>query len=509
MKLFTGKQIKEYDQYTIRETPISSYDLMEKASRSLSFEILKNCGTESNYIVVCGYGNNGGDGLAIARMLHTRKIKVQVFLCNPGGILMSPETKKNLELLEDLISVCQVNAVEDFNPDIVERSIIIDALLGSGTNRRPQGLYLEIIRRMNNSKAKIISVDLPSGLKTEEILCSTDMDMVVHSDFTYAIEQAKLSFFYPENEKAVGEWSVIKIGLHPQFSKITESPYYLIDAEEIKNIYKPRSKFSHKGTFGHCLIIAGSKGKMGAASLASKAALRSGAGLVTAFVPNAGIDIIQSTVPEVMAMEGGLHEYISEAVDGIENFEAICIGPGIGKKQATKEVLEQLLKSSKRPVVLDADALNLLAEHKNLLNFLPKESILTPHLKEFDRICGEHSDSFSRQEGQQKFAKKYGVYVILKGAHSCIASPDGSLWFNATGNPGMATAGSGDVLTGIVCSLLSQGYTSQEACKLSVYVHGLAGDLALRNQSTESLCAGDIIDSLGLAFKQIQHFSSH
>ena len=499
MKLLSAHQIKEWDQYTIAYEPISSIDLMERASLYFTRWYDKNYKSHHKPVTIfCGNGNNGGDGLAIARMLRNEFYDVEVF------IITLTETN-SYDFTENLSRIDKVGDVpihylhKDF-PDIRSDSIIIDAILGTGTYRKVTGYLADLIHFINNLPNTVVSVDLPSGLPADDIF----LGPALKSDLTFTFQLPKLSFFYKENEPYCPSWVVGDIGLHPLYYQDVDSFRYLIDIELVAKILKERTKFSHKGSYGHAGLIAGSFGMMGAAVLCTWACIRSGAGLVTAMVPEAGISVIQNSVPEALTLN--VEEEIIEWAPKLDKFTGIGIGPGLGDKEETILAIEEILDQYKKPLVLDADAVNILSKAKYLMGKIPKGSIITPHPKEFERWVGKCSDELDRFEKASHLATSLDIIVVLKGAHTRVFLPNGTQYINSTGNNGMATAGSGDVLTGIVTSLLAQGYESYESAILGVFLHGLAGDLALQTQSEESMIARDIIDHLGAAFKKIKEY---
>jgi NAD(P)H-hydrate epimerase len=364
------------------------------------------------------------------------------------------------------------------------------------------GLAKKIVQRINQSGATIISIDIPSGLFGEDN-SGNDLSAIIKASHTLTFQFPKLSFLFPENAQFTGEWTVLPIGLHPEAINETESNFHFLTKEFISGKIKKRGKFSHKGTYGHALLIAGSYGKMGASVLASRACLRSGVGLLTCHIPQLGYEIIQNSIPEAMISIDSSETVFSE-VPNLSSFSAIGIGPGLDKKQETQQALKILLQANPNKLIIDADALNILSENQDWYNLLPENTILTPHLKEFERLAGPSADSYERLQKQLQFSTKYKVIIVCKGANSCITFPDGRVFFNSTGNPGMATAGSGDVLTGIILGLLAQNYSPEDTTLLGVYLHGLAGDLAATEFGEYSLVAGDLIRNLGKAFLQLE-----
>ncbi len=502
MRILSTAQIREADAYTIEHEPIASIDLMERAADACAKWIAERFTKETSFYIFCGTGNNGGDGLAIARILNSDKFdNIKVFIVRHNE-KSSPDFDVNYKRVDksksvDILDISEKSAL----PEIPEGTVIIDALLGSGLSKPLSGLLADVVEHINKSNAKVISIDIPTGLFADD---NSENDKIIQADHTLTFELPKLAFLFPENSPFVGEWQVLPIGLSKEFIAKAATDYHYITEENILPLLKKRTKFSHKGTYGHALIIAGSKGKMGAAIMAAKSSFRAGAGLVTAHIPNCGYTVFQSSVPEAMCETDENETHISGRIK-TGNYNAVAVGPGIGNDDATTRALKFLIQETTVNTVFDADALNIISENKTWLPFIRGGSILTPHPKEFERLFGKSDNSFERLKLQREMAMKYSFYIVLKGAHTSIAFPDGTVYFNSTGNPGMATGGSGDILTGIICGLLAQGYKPYEACILGVYVHGAAGDVAAEKMSEEGMIAMDIIDSLGEAWKRVNH----
>lgn len=497
MKILSVPQIREADQYTIENEPISSIDLMERAAKELFIWIAGHFEPNVNFCVICGPGNNGGDGMALSRMMQKHGFKVRTFYLTSEKF--SPDfliNKEKLEIIEhvDLKEITDVNSIPVFQKD----EVIIDAIFGSGLTKPVKGFIAEVIKKINGSGNLVVAIDIPSGLFAGESSVGLGGEMV-NATFTLSFQFPKLAFMFPENYQFVGDWHILPIGLHQDFISTAETSLFYCDDAEVRPMLKSKSKFAHKGNFGHVLLIAGSYGKMGAAVLASRAAHRIGSGLVTTHIPSHGIQILQVASPETM-LSVDESEKIFSKVPVMSNFNAIGIGPGIGTNPKTAEALKFLIQETPGGLLFDADAINILSENKTWLGFLPQGCIFTPHIGEFKRLVGSYSNDFDRMKLQKDFSFKNQCYVVLKGAHTCITTPSGNCFFNSTGNPGMATGGSGDVLTGIILGLLAQGYSAVESCILGTFIHGRAGDLALDNQSYESLIASDIIDHIGKAF---------
>ncbi|MBM3416934.1 MAG: NAD(P)H-hydrate dehydratase [Bacteroidetes bacterium] len=501
MKILSAAEIREWDQYTIRHEPITSVDLMERAATACVKWLIENYPDAESFGIFCGKGKNGGDGLAIARMLleHNYKVTVHILEFGHKG---ADEFQANLEKLHKLpeADIHFVQSEENLHP-VPEGQIIVDALFGSGLNRALEGVTAQLVRHINNSGCEIVSVDIPGGLFTDR---SSNGALAVRATHTLSFQCFKPAFLFAENKETVGEIHILDIGLHPDYYKNLQVPFELTDEEIIRSIYKPRNRFSHKGNFGHALLVAGSYGKMGAAVLAANACLHSGVGLLTCHIPKCGYEILQTAIPEAMVMTDFNSSFITKVEDNLSKYDTIGIGPGIGTASETKMMLREIFDTYRNPLVLDADALNILAAQKDLFQLVPAGSILTPHPKEFERLFGESSNDFERIPVALQKARELNCIIILKGHHSFIATTAGQGFFNSTGNAGMATGGSGDILTGILTGLLAQGYSSVEAAILGVYLHGLAGDLAAKEFSMEGMVAGDIIAGLGRAFQQLQ-----
>lgn len=499
MKIFAASQIKACDAYTIHASGISSLDLMERASANCVDWISANTSHDSIFVVLCGSGNNGGDGLAIARLLHHSGYSVKAFLLKFGDAL-SNDCESNLQRLQkrdpSLVEILQPDA---FITDIPANIIIIDAILGTGLNRAVEGWIAEFINHINQLPNRKIAIDIPSGMPADNI--PNDELEILHADDTLSFQFYKRSFLHEETGKHAGRIHILDIGLHPTFIASTPCHYQTIDADKIKELYKPRHPFTHKGDYGTALVIGGSYGMIGAVTLSAKAALRAGAGKVKAMLPQCGYDIIQTAVPEAMCMVSG-ENHVSK-INGWQEADSIGIGPGLGTHEYTIKAFEDFIEAVKQPIVIDADALNILAKQPDLLHKIPAGSILTPHPKEYERLFGKNPNSMLQVEHARTQAMRYNVFVILKGHHTAIATPDGECWYSTDGNAGMATGGSGDVLTGILTGLLAQGYDSYETCLLGVYLHTRAGDLAAEKYSQEAMIAGDIIGELGNVFKEI------
>lgn len=502
MKILNTQQIRAWDEYSINNEPILAIDLMERAAQRLLAWIKDRYTREESFLLFAGPGNNGGDALALARILYNAGyVRVRLVMLKIGSKL-SDECFQNLNRLEAMQKVEIIYCNEgDCAPQINEEDIVIDGIFGSGITRPITGYWAEVVDHINLNSFETLSIDFPSGLYGEDNMDNEGAK--IEAAITLTFQFPNLAFFFADNLKYFGRWFVLDIGLHQGFMNEIDVHCFLTEKDDIKPLIKQRKTFGHKGTYGHGFLIAGSYRKTGAAVLAARACLRSGIGLVTVHVPETGREIMQTAVPEAMVCIDETEMLYCED-KSLNKYSAIGIGPGIGKKQSMKNALMRLLENSTKPIVVDADALNILSENKDWLKLLPNNTILTPHLKEFDRLTHEHPTSFERFKTQLKFSKEHNAIVVLKGGYTCITDPQGNSYFNSTGNPGMATAGSGDVLTGIILSLLSQGYKELDAARIGVFIHGSAGDLAADKIGYEALIASDIISYLGAAFNNVR-----
>ncbi len=493
MKILNAQQIKVADRYTIEHEPISSLMLMERAGDRLFERILERFPHFHSFMVFCGPGNNGGDGLVIARLMFQANKVVQIVLLSGN---YSVECLQNIERIKELAIPLIIIEKKEQVKEIVfnEEICFIDALYGIGVNRPIEGLGAELIRTINATNNFKIAIDIPSGLSPDGLHNSL-IENTVKADYTLTIQLPKFSFLFPENNELTGTFECVDIGLSKAFSA-QQKGYIFLDENEIRNIIIPRPENGHKGTFGHALIIAGSAGKIGASILSAKAALRTGCGLLTAMIPEEAVIPLLSHLAEAMVLSP------PEINDlDFDKYEAIGFGPGIGTSEPAISILNALLLNYKGKLVIDADGLNILAKHKDWFRLLDSNVVLTPHPGEFDRITHQHSSGLERFKTQLNLSVKYKVTIVLKGHYSSITTADGNAYFNSTGNSGMATAGSGDVLTGIITSLCAQGYEPGKAARLGVYLHGFAGDFEAAKNSKTSLVASDIINGITAFFK--------
>ncbi|MEO6167842.1 MAG: NAD(P)H-hydrate dehydratase [Chitinophagales bacterium] len=493
IKILSAEQIREADRYTIEHESISSIDLMERAALAFAELFIKKYSPEHAIYIFCGYGNNGGDGLAIARILLKKNYPVLVYILAENNKYSNDflVNQSRLQKINDQV-IHFITEADDF-PVINGNSLIIDALFGSGLNRSLSGIAEKLVSYLNIQEAVRVGVDIPSGLFPDRV--REGAVFLAHHTLTFL--QPKLAFLFPESNEVVGEWEAIDIGLNKKFIQSLPCTHFLSEKSDMETILHSRGKFAHKGGFGHAFINAGNHGKMGAAILCAGACMRSGAGLTTVYVPEGTAGTLNAAIPEAMTLT------YSTKIKSRDSFSSAAFGPGIGTDTYSTAAFLRLLKKIKVPAVFDADALNIISAQKKGLKLLPKNAIITPHLKEFERLAGKTKNWYKRHKRQSELSQVHSIFIVLKGAFTCITTPDGLSYFNPTGNPAMAKGGSGDVLTGIIAGLLAQKYSSLQAALLGVYLHGLSGDLAVKKQSVHSLLASDIIATIGDAFREL------
>ena len=504
MKIFTSAQIHEHDKYTIEHEPISSIDLMERAAKAITHAIAESWSVKTPVVVFAGPGNNGGDALAVARMLADKGYQVSVYLFNIHNNLSADcnINKKRLSESKKIKSFTEISLNFD-PPQLTEDTLVVDGLFGSGINKPLSGGFASLVKYINQSPSKVVSIDIPSGLMCEDNTYNIRAN-IIRADVTLTLQYKKLAMMFADNQPYIGKLQILDIGLSKEYADNTECNYRIVDEADITKLVRPRPDFVHKGSMGNALIVAGSYGMAGAAVLATKACLRSGAGKVTARTPKNNCQTMQISVPEAVLSIDPDAEVFSESASA-DDIDALGIGPGLGQAETTAVALIGQFKRTHCPIVADADALNILANHRAWLQQLPRNMIMTPHPKEMDKLASNAANGdYDRLAKALDFTERHEAFIILKGHYTAICTPQGKVYFNSTGNSGMATAGSGDVLTGILTGLLARGYSEEHACLLGVYLHGLAGDIAASKLGKESLIASDIIDHLPMAFRSIQ-----
>lgn len=505
MKIFTSQQLKALDQYTIQNEPVESYALMERAAQRMASVLLKRYGAAGRrYVVFAGPGNNGGDALAIARILAEYEAQIDAYIFNIGGRI-SENCAENEKRLAGMKSVTLTEITQQFDPaPLSADDIVVDGLFGTGLNKPLAGGFAGLVAYINSQKAHVVSIDVPSGMMGEDNSFNV-LRGIVRAELTLTVQQPRLAFFFADMAAFTGEVVTLDIGLSKEYIEETPTPYTTQGASEVAPLLHRRSPFAHKGTFGHGLLVAGSYGMAGASLLAGRAALRSGIGKLTIHAPVCNKDILQVGLPEaVLSIDSGV-KYFTRAENPL-TYDAVAIGPGLGRFHDTDSAFVEQARGCVRPLVVDADGINILAEHKGWLSQLPQGAILTPHPGEFARLSDINSPGggFAMLHAARDMAMQYQLYVVLKGHFTFINTPEGHTYINTSGNSGMATAGSGDVLTGVLLALLSQGYTPEDACRLGVWLHGAAGDIAAGRLGEDGVMASDIVEALPYAIKGLR-----
>lgn len=506
MKIFTTKEIKAIEAYTVESEKISQIDLMERAALSVAYEVMSRWRPDRRFVVFAGPGNNGGVALSVSRILRTQGYsRIEVFFFNVPSSRLSDCCRINRDRLcaVDDIDYTEVVSGEFDPPALGKDDVVLDGLFGSGLLEPLKGGFTSLVQYINDSKASgafIVSIDTPSGLLGEYNM--GDRRNIIRANVTFAFQFKRLSFFFAENAEYIGECKVLDIGLSPDAMRATRSNCYLVEDYEVKDVLRRRPLHCNKYDFGNLLLVAGSYGMYGAAILAARAAMRSGVGLMSVHAPCSGNEILQISVPEAK-FDADHDDWVTSEIALKHDYQAVAVGPGIGTDDKTCDALEIFLKNYRKPCVLDADALNCIYMRPTLLDNIPPRSIITPHAVEFDRIFGTHHSEEERLRRALEVAKKYQIVIVLKAHHTITVSEKGRIYVNSNGNPGMATAGSGDVLTGIIASLLAQGYDSRTSAVLGVFIHGAAGDMAAVAHGTYGMVAGDIVDNIGQVIRNL------
>ncbi len=503
MKIFTSAQLRELDRYTTEHERTTSLDLMERSARAVTHAFTSIWSPKTPVVIFAGPGNNGGDALAVARLLCEQSYDVKTYLFNIHNKLSDECTANKRRLQESKYAKTLVEVTLNFDPpQLTAETVVIDGLFGTGLNKPLSGGFASLVKYINQSPARVVSIDIPSGLMAEDNTYNIRAN-IVRAHLTLTLQQKKLCMLLADNQPYLGQIRVLDIQLSQEYIQKTDSQYRFVEEADLKPMLRRRYEFAHKGDMGHALIVAGSYGMAGAAILATRACLRSGVGKVTVHTPRKNNDVLQTAVPEAVLHLDREDQFFTEPMS-TDDFEAMAIGPGLGTAEGTAIAMIAQLRRATCPSVVDADALNIISNHRAWMQQLPKEIIMTPHDAEFDRLVGTASNgSYDRLSKVRDMAERLNAYIILKGRYSALCMPDGHVFFNPTGNPGMATAGSGDVLTGIITGLLARGYQQREAALLGMYLHGLAGDMAAKDLGQESLIASDIIRYLPKAIRKV------
>jgi NAD(P)H-hydrate epimerase len=494
MKLFTADQVRAWDKYTIENEPIHSIDLMERASTACTQYLVEHFSSKT-FLIIAGTGNNGGDGFAIARQLKQSGKKVSVL--HVGEASLSPDCAANLERIKPFgIPYTKIHHGSEMPDPPGADTVVIDAILGSGQNRPLEGLERSVVEIVNSWERDLVAIDIPTGILADR---SSIGNTAIRARYTLSFQAPKLCFLVPENEEYVGEWTILDIGLSRAYYNSTPALFEYTEMEDIRSMLRPRKMFAHKGQFGTALIMGGQRGMMGAAILAARACLKSGVGKLVSRVPGCGLDLMQVAIPEVICSVDENQDFLANTPGDLSPYTSIGIGPGIGKAPFTRELIREMLRIRDIPLVLDADALNIIAE-EGWQQDIPPGTVITPHLGEFSRLFGPDTDHFSRINRAIEISTRLGIFIVVKGQNSFLSTPNGKGYFNSTGNPGMAKAGSGDVLTGMITGLLAQQYPAEQASRIAVFMHGMAGDMAKKQHSILGVTASEIIEKIGICY---------
>ena len=504
MKIFTNERLSRIGDRTIEKEGIEMLDLIERAASAVSYELISRWRTSKRFVFFAGPGDNGADALAVARMMYEQGYRPEVYLFNIKSAQLSPNCLTNrdrlLQTAGDNIEFIEV--IQNFTPpELDENDVVVDGLFGNGLRMPLKGGFTSLVQYINSSDAYVVSIDVPSGMFGEWNV-GNDRRNIIRADLTLTYNSKRLAFYFAENAECVGECKVLDIELDSESIARTPTDFYLIEGDDVREVIKPRNPFSNKYDHGTLLLIAGSYGMMGAAVLAAKGALRAGAGLVTVHAPRCGYQVLQTAVPEAL-FEPDRNELVTSAIDLKHTYSVVAMGPGLGVNDETLEAVHHFIMNFKRPCLLDADALNCIARRPMLLRSIPPRSIITPHAIEFDRLFGDHNTDEERLKKAIDVSRLYNITIVLKGHYTMTVRPDSKIYVNSSGNAGMATPGSGDVLTGVISALIAQNYTADWSVVLGVYLHGLAGDLAAQEHGTYGMVASDIVDNLGKAIVKV------
>ena len=506
MKIFTNAQIRAIERAVIEKEGVTTIELVERAASAVAWEIMSRWRASRPMMVFAGPGNNGADALAVARMLADEGYSVEVLLFNVTERGLSEACAHFRDALNDVPGLTFTEITNDFNPPVITReTIVIDGLFGSGLKEPLKGGFKSLVDYINSSNATIVSIDIPSGMFAEWNEATLSRD-VIHASLTLAIEFPRLSFFIQDNAEFLGEWKVLDIKLAGNEAKGEQSPYYLLEESDVHRILRPRPEFSSKADFGSMLLVAGCYGMMGAAQMASLGALRSGVGKLTVHAPRCGFMPMQTAVPEAM-FHADQHDIVITEISPKHDYNVVAIGPGIGTHDYTVRAVETFINTASKPMVIDADALNCIAQRPNLLEHVPPMSVITPHAGEFDRLFGTHTSHETRLKTAVEKSSYYNIIILLKGRYTSVVRPDGKIYFIGSGCPALATPGSGDVLTGIIGSFIAQGYTPDLAAAIGAYVHGMAGTLAGESDGSYGVLATDVARNTSRAIRDIVNYS--
>lgn len=505
MKIFNSEDIRAINRRTMETDGISSLELIERVAQGVASEIASRWRPNKPVMVFAGSGKNGADALSVARILSLLGFSVTVYLLNIGGNRLGRDCRDCRDkLIAEAPGVAFKEITGNFTmPEINSSHLVIDGLFGTGLKGALTGGFMMLVRYINDSGATVVSIDVPSGMNGD--LCTDAVNRnIIHADLTLTVQFPRPAFFMKENAELIGEWKALDINLNQEIIRSTPTGFHLVESNEVRSLLRPRSLFSSKADYGSALLVAGSYGMMGAAVLSARGALRAGAGKVSVHAPMCGYEILQSSVPEAMFIaDSDSSKLVVGSIKPEHDYSAIGLGCGLGTHENTVNALEKFLQSRTRPVVLDADALNCIAKRPSMLSDIPVLSVLTPHAGEFDRLFGNNPTDEARLLKAIDVAHYYNITILLKGHYTALVRPDHKVYFNSTGTPAMATPGSGDVLTGVITSLMAQGYKPEVSALIGAFVHGLAGEIAAEANGDYGVTAGDIAANIGVAIKSL------
>ncbi len=506
MKIFSPNEVIEIFRHTTEEDGVSMIDIVDRVGKGVAAEVKKLSNPDTLIVVFAGWGPNGAYALAAARKLIEEGIEPMIFLFNIGNRITADCANQKKFLLKQHPDAKFYEITQNFDiPTLNNNCLVIDGLFGIELDRPLPKSFGLLMRSINESGATIVSIELPSGLFSVWNTNNSSSRDIIHATVTLAVEFPPLAYFMEENIPLIGEWKILDVGLSREAIKKSPHTYYLLTHRDIKHILRNREKGPGKNAYGSALLCAGSYGMMGAAVLAAKGCLRAGAGKVFCYAPQCGNTVLQTAVPCAMFVPDAGEKTITRIVPDRE-YQAIAIGPGIGVSNSTINAVEAFLKLSaakRHPLVIDADALNCIAERPIMMNYVPALSVLTPHSGEFDRIFGAQPSAEARLRKALEIAAYHNIILVLKGHYTAVVRPDGKVHINSSGTPALATPGSGDVLTGVITSLIAQGYTPETAAIIGVYVHGMAGQIAEEKHGEYGVIASDIAENIGKSIKTI------
>lgn len=507
MKLYSYRQIQDIEAKSLAESGRTTAQLDEQLGAEAAAAIAEALtDTDRSPIVFAGPGRCGAVALAASRCLALAGKRPRVHFFNIRGTSALPDT---MAARDAYVADCGTDdfdeVTENFHlPELSNHDLVVDGLFGSEIDTPLRGAYQTLVRHINESGARTVALDMPSGLPADGAPGLLNVN-IIHADATLAFGMPRLAYFSPENAELVGQWQALDAGYSRTAAADHDASFFLIESRAVRHVLHPRRADSSKADYGNLVVFAGSYGMMGAAQLATRAALRGGAGKVTCHAPRCGYYPLQTAVPEAL-FEADSGDVCLHDISLQRNYNAVAIGPGIGTDDATIDSLEAFLKvanANSRPLALDADALNCIAIRPSMIDYIPVMSVLTPHAGEFDRLFGRQPGTDARLLKAIEIASFHKIVIVLKGYYTAVVRPDGKVHFNPTGTPALATAGSGDVLTGLIGAFMAQGMRGEVAASAAVYVHGLAGRLAEKEHGTYGVTAGDVADNIGRAIKSI------